>query len=1179
MSELENHMMQNRVQLAQIWNMLAKNMVLAKSESVPAITSTFSLPTGFTSSTMFSQIQGITANILGDDVGSLMSMLATPGIQSLLPDFIAQPINTMLSSAPIGGSADPGGFMYSQLYRNLGRNIPRVSLPGSFDNRYAIDLYNEQQRALEEYAGRFNLAQIDAASPLEQLPIANANNPQDNISKVIGFRNVLALRGREKAFDNAFSLFNEMNIFGPRMDDDFLESPEFAALQKAKTEAEALSVLDSKVKIAGSDVEVRKIVESAMDRGSQASGLISGAQMLSSFMGGNAAQNAEINSLGDLLSEVFQLNENKNAFLLRGSQALGAVGNLGIHSVSMAGGRKELIANRLTASIMDRINASGPNANTQEFNPYRSLQQLGFGRSAELLTELSRGGMLSTGGVDIYGNIGVEEVKRMESSIMVQLEGFSEITKAAKRMGLKTQEVVQNLQGMYGGRATDALDQAASRAMDRLTAIGKDGMSLADTIIAAEERRRTEVLRRTDSAAPAVNMGAEERSRFLQIEAQRRGGADIMQQLGQAVELGRMAGIDTRGVFATATTANQILQTLGMGGAGSLSLTAEALSMVATSRNRAGSPITTGEALAFAGMKVQRALQNPNARAVAVLNDNIARGILKADDPKVKELLDKASRGEDVDPSAVMNVLQTEGVSAEVAFSDTSVMGAMDRQAAAVSDYTDMSKATGVVGAVEEVASRVIGGSAGLNTFTQAAAQAFKLAPNSELISVAANLIEKSETDVNAQLDAAVDERTLSKEQANQLRQLRGQLLDSNLQGLPRGTSANMTRALIARANQRTQTGLSGSELAAAIKTSITEDLATAFAESLTGAQGAFRTGINDVRTQLIKAKAQQLADSDPDKYAFTAPNKDALERATKELMQDPGFVGLDETEKDKRIKKLAKEFVEEDKTKYGERKPTEAALQEARKNAQSRIAAKNIPENVDYDTLVAQELQKLTEKDPDKYSPYSNAPNEAALDQAAEETSQAGFTFRDILTALSGQNSGMPRVLEQELAKAKRELEALKNPQNKEESRHKAILEGKIAAYEDLLNVAQAPDPSRHIEELQQKMAIVEQEKQEKQTTSAKTVVEDREQKTNGINEVGQGTTAISSSADKTQADSQAQADASGEKSQSREKASISIVGLDQSATEAITSIRTTANSLLDELKDFRTTIQTKLG
>lgn len=940
MNDVENYMMQNRVQLGQIWQMLAKNMALAQSGSAPFINSTYAMPVGFNTPTMFSQIQGMVAENLGDGAGSLMSMLAAPGIRAMLPDIINQPISAMLSSAPIGGSSDPGAFMYAQIAKNLGRNIPRVSLPVSFDNRSAVDLYNEQQRALEEYAGRFNLAQIDVASPLEQLPVANANNPQMNLSKAVGFRNVLALRERERAFNRSFTLFNEMNIFGPRIDDAFLASPEFAELQQARTEAEAQQVLDKKVRMGGSDVEVRRVVESAMERGRMASGLISGAQMLSSFVGGNATQNAEINSLGDLISNALQLNENKNAFLMQGSQALGSVGNLGINSVAMDNGRQELIANRLTASIMDRINGSAPNANTQQFNPYQSMQKLGFGRSAELLTELSRGGMLSTGGVDIYGNMGVEEVKRMETSMMVQLEGFSEIARIAKRMGLKTQEVVQNLQGIYGGRATDALDQAASRAMDSLTAIGKDGMSQADAIIAAEEGRRTEVIRQRDQAAPPVKMGEEERRQFLQIEAQRRGGVEIMQQLGQAVELGRMAGIDTRGVLATATTANQILQTMGMNGAGSLTLTQEALSTVALSRNRGGTPVALGEAMAYEGTKMQRALQNSNARAVAVLRENIAQGILDANDPKVKDLLDKASRGENVDVAEVMGTLTSAGVSAAEAFNEPNVMAAMDRQAAAVSEYTDTSRATSIAGAVEDAALRVIGGPTDLPGLTDAASKAFGLAKDSSLVSVADSLVGRSQNEVDAELKAAVQAGTLSPQQANQLRQLRSTLLDSNLQGFAPGTSSNMIRAQIAKAAQFEQTGMTGPQIAAIAQNEVKQELAAKFESSLGNVQDAFAQGLRDTRNNMIDVEARRLAAQDPDKYGIRAPNKEALDRAAKELASDADFAALKDEEKDARIKSLASRYAEQEPAKYGEMKPTAEALKLARQKANDRMAA-----------------------------------------------------------------------------------------------------------------------------------------------------------------------------------------------------------------------------------------------
>lgn len=908
MNEVEAYMMQNRANLAQIWQMLSRNMALAQSGSTPFINSTYAMPLSYSAPSMFSQAQGVLANLAGDEAGGLMELLANPIIRGMLPDFLSNPLTSMLQSTPIGGTSDPGSYLFSQITAKQGRTIPQITLPVDFENRFSADLYNQQQLALREFAGdiEFNQISDEAFQPLLSLPEDTALNP--NLTTSRAFQNVLRTRKQNRSFDNAFALFNELDIFGERLDAKFESSKPFDELLAATSE-EDVSALFTK------NADLKKIADAAINRGRLASGLLTGAQMLSSFTGGSLTQNAELQNLGDVLSDVLQLNENATSFYMQGSRALGAIGGLDMATIDDGRGGQRLISNQLIAGIGDEINS--------ENTSYSSLRRAGLGKSAELLRELSRGGLLSTGGVDVFGNMTSEDVKRMEEAMLKQLEGFSEIAKVGKRMGLKTQEVIQNLQSAYGGRANEALGIAADAALDRINAIRSDGTREATTLVTAENTRR--------ERAGLPQMGEDERREFLQLEAQRRGGLELMQQFEKVVESGRMAGIDTRGALATITTSSQILESLGLDPSGGINVAQEAFNLVNQSRNTAGTPLTTATGLATVSTKLQKAMENPNTRAYTTLLGAVSSNILRADDPEIQALLEKGSGGR-LSLEEVYVSLEKAGVNPNTILTQEFAYRAAGQNVDKVLDAVDMDTTINATGRIQKLIDEQF--TRGTNPDPTAMARIVAKAPTVK----AFNLEEgATQDDVMYRLitmnqmerQEAIQQLDLSKQDTARLSAVMAAIDTLNIEGLrgPEGEKA-LTAQYAIEIQKRMYGGKTESELNSEARVAVKQIMADKASKS-SGLE-TITSGFESVRDEKIRARAQELARADSTAYGGAVANEQAKQEAAQELANSPDFQKLPPANQQQEIDKLARQKAIENPRTYGILVPNQDAIDRA---------------------------------------------------------------------------------------------------------------------------------------------------------------------------------------------------------------------------------------------------------
>ena len=844
---LEKYLLQNRAQLASISELLNRNMQFAGSNNASYVNSTTAMPIGFNSPNLFSQLTATVGNTFGEGAGSAMGMLqqlsANPQVQQMLPQFIAQPLAMMQTAAPIGGVANAGDFFYANKFRSLGRNIPRTSLPISFENRAAVDLYNEQQKQQQEYGQSIGIDDLNVADPLEALPSDMAANP--NLGKTAGFRNVLKMRGQELSFNRAFSLFNEMDIFGSRVDADFEKSAEYAELQAADTEAKATAAMKSTYK--GKSVE--SIVKATLDRGRMSTGLLSAAETLSGFMGSSAGETAGIQSVGDLLSNVFMLNENKAKFMIGTAQTIGGIGNLALTSTAPDANnpdRRLNAADQLTAALAGRINTTDPKAS---YNPYTSLSDSGFAKSGNLMGELSRSGLVSTGGVDIFGALTPEDVKQMEKAMLLQMEGMSEVAKVGRRMGVAVKDVIQNLQGVYGGRLNEELSRAADTAIRGFNAATTPGSTVGDDLVRVEEARI------------GKSLGAEERATFLQVEAQRRGGVTLMQQLEEAVEVGRLAGVDTKGVMAVATTATQMLSNLGMTGSGSLALTEDALARVALSRNTGGTPITTAQSLALSGGIMQKARENDDVIAFSVMKQGIASGILDENDSAVQAQIDAFKNNKTVEIGAVRSLFAAKGVNMDPYLTATNIAKAVSESTTEILPRYATDKNLSVGGALERALEGQIE-NATERTQAISDVEAALGIKGQGMLGIQHAIDVQGITAVRA----AVKNAGMSDDSINPF--IAVQTTMAGLVNDDPALQGGLLEVRTAEELQKQQTGLTNVQIAAQANVNVKRKLQDQFKSATTGNAGdAFTAGLAQATTAAVEAEAKSLAATNPTKY------------------------------------------------------------------------------------------------------------------------------------------------------------------------------------------------------------------------------------------------------------------------------------------------------------------------
>lgn len=599
--------MQNRAQMAQIAAQLQGNLQMMGS-GVPLGNSTYMGPQPFTSPTMFSQMTGMVGNMFGPEAGGMATLagqlLTSPGLRGFAPGLSGM-VSNMMSSMPMGGGADPGNFMYARLQSQLGRSVPgAITLPADFSNQASIDLYNEQIAQFNQFTGR-NQANMPSGMPgLRRFTQGGANSAH---SLGVALANVETLSQSER-FQDTFSLFTAVNPNQRISDPDLAELVELGKQNTPEAAQKAEQLLAANQ---GLKAKADKVLNTARN----ATGLGNLAMTLSGVMASGGVGGAEagaMQGLGDIIMNLTGMNKNPAMFSAAAIQSMSMMGALGTSTViDPTTGRRVMAADRLVGGLT----ANFENANT----PYTSTRALGPAGAGQLMQELAKSGILSSGGVDTMGALKIEDVQRMEKAIASQLEGFSEIAKVGKRLGLQVNEIVQTMQGVYGGRFGEELANAAGQ----------------------------EYVQAKQAFVGPVN---EDTDRFLRAEAQRKAGATMMQQVEKAVQIGRYAGFDARGSLAVMQTAGQLAEDLGMGRQAGIEMGAAAMSRMQISREM-GMPMSPDQALAMSRDIMVKGANNPSVQAFASLRLAINAGVVKAED--VQDLMNDFRAGKDIDPGEV----------------------------------------------------------------------------------------------------------------------------------------------------------------------------------------------------------------------------------------------------------------------------------------------------------------------------------------------------------------------------------------------------------------------------------------------------------------------------------------------------------------------------------------------
>ena len=600
---LTAYQMQNRALMAQIAGQLQANMQMAGS-NVPLANTTYLGPQPFTSPTMFGQFSNIIGGLMGPEAGAMTQMAGqlavSPGLRGMLGP-ISSSVSAMMGSMPIGGG-DPGAFMYAQLQGRLGRSIPKnITMPASFSSQAAVDLYNEELAQMREYLKDTN------ANFGVQLQRFEQQGEGYNLGTQLA--NVQALSSSQSRFSGVFEMFTAAT--GQNIQDQELQPLIDLAKQntpEAATKANALLQGNSNLK---------KKAEKVLNTATNAANLGNLAMNISSMLPPGTIGGAEagaFSSLGDIVLGITGLDKNPMLFTSAATQSLSMMGALGTATFDQDG-QRVLAADRVAAGLTSRLE--------DQSGAFEGMRRLGASKAGTLMQELSRSGLLSSGGVDMFGAIKPEDVQRLEENIARQLEGFSSVVQAGKRMGMQVNEIIQSMQSMYGGRFGEELANAA----------GREFQQMRRNFVGPMDQRTED---------------------FLRADAQRKAGATMMQQVEQAVQIGRFAGQDARGSIAVLQTASQLAQDLGMGGSAGIAMGTAAMSRVALSRTM-GTPMTMDQALALSRDVAAKGMENPSVQAFASLQLAINAGVVS--EQEAQGFLNDFRAGKDIDPGAVNQLL------------------------------------------------------------------------------------------------------------------------------------------------------------------------------------------------------------------------------------------------------------------------------------------------------------------------------------------------------------------------------------------------------------------------------------------------------------------------------------------------------------------------------------------
>lgn len=485
---------------------------------------------------MFGQIAGLAGAVGGDSAAQIVNMLGAmaqnPAIKNLMPG-LSGAVTNMMGTMPIGMNQDVGNFMVANMMGRMGVGMtPPPSLPSDFVNIQQAQAFNQ---AAMQYQANFSNA------PAPTLMELAAGDSAQSLRMLQGLANADTLR-QDARFKGAFETMSA--ISGVNMDDPVLQQ----AIKLGRTGDSAAA--DAFMK------QNQAAVDKAISAANSASGMNAFATNVAPMLmnAGISVDNPVIGGLLEVALNATGADRDPRLFAPAAAQSLAMLGGLNMAGFS---GGPGFAAEKVAMGLADRL-----------LKPDQpgGIAGLGMARGVTLTRELAKQGMLTTGGVDTFGNLDTNQVKELEDTIARQLEGFKGISDLSKRINMSIAETVASMKQIYGNDY---------------------GRQLASAVGEAERALR----------ADPTNAGKSDE--FISQEANRRANRQLLEPISQAVTAGGLVGLDSRQSMGMLMASTDMARGMGLGGRGGVEMMLSATAMMHGMRS-AGIAMDPGQALAQA---------------------------------------------------------------------------------------------------------------------------------------------------------------------------------------------------------------------------------------------------------------------------------------------------------------------------------------------------------------------------------------------------------------------------------------------------------------------------------------------------------------------------------------------------------------------------------------------------
>ena len=485
--------------------------------------------------TMFSQLEGLAGALGGEGAGNAVAMMGllaqNPLVKNFLPG-LSGAVTNMMGTMPIGMNQDVGNFMVSRMMGRMGTGLPPYPpLPTDFTNIQQQQNFNQ---AFMQYQANYTNTPALVLGDLAQ-----GGKEADALRMLQGLANVQVMQG-DRRFKGAFDTMSA--ISGIDMNDPVVQRA--IELGRTGTTAEA----DAFLKKAGNQAKVDAVLSAASNASSMNTFASNVAPML--MNAGISVDNPVIGGLLEVALNATGADRNPALFSPAAAQSLAMLG--GLNAAGFTGG-PGFAAEKVAMGLADRMVGGG-------------IQGLDMMRGMTLTRELARQGMLTTGGVNTYGNLDTDQIKELEDTIAKQLESFKGIADLSKRVNMSIGETVASLKQVYGNDFSRQLGSAVSE---------------------AERAIR----------ADPTNAGASDE--FIRAEANRRANRELFRPIAEAVTAGGMIGLNQQQSAGMLMASTDMAKGMGLGGRGGVEIMMSATAMMQGMKT-AGVAMDPGQALAQA---------------------------------------------------------------------------------------------------------------------------------------------------------------------------------------------------------------------------------------------------------------------------------------------------------------------------------------------------------------------------------------------------------------------------------------------------------------------------------------------------------------------------------------------------------------------------------------------------